>query len=465
MPQPTNQVENLPRVVRLQVWHLDKQGQKKAANKELSEYLASTCLLRDWIATPATAKSSRDRYVPIEVDLTFRDTSHPDQESSAVSLRCLFDGPLVPQIQAFFKQQTTEPLQMNVFPVGELLTDETKAAFTHFHLFFSLALDGNISVANAVDVDRNILTETLRVAGSTLESYATLEDTAVDLTLMSADVLSGQSIGQVWRRLKKQSNTELGRQVAKHYGNGEDGTDNDAKKIKMCWQQTVDSLELFQSLATQVQLCVAKLTGSQRAAVSKEEVHLTLIQANLATAAFSEYQKHMLTVVEKLQGKYGKDVKSSRNLVGLAIAIILIAGTAAMTGGLGLSVGVCGAGGLLLGGDQGYELSKAYRKEQAVSQLDDTIGDLADALKDAKFGLASIYCSEVLQMPLQSMGTRERIEILTNLGIDLKEVGSVYQQELIDLRMGRFNDAYQKFRNEREAVKKDAELKEWAEVK
>lgn len=70
-------------------------------------------------------------------------------------------------------------------------------------------------------------------------------------------------------------------------------------------------------------------------------------------------------------------------------------------------------------------------------------------------------------MPFQSMGTRERIEVLKKLGVDMKEleVESIYNQELLDLRMGRFNDAYEKFHNEREAVKKNANVKEWAEIK
>lgn len=94
--------------------------------------------------------------------------------------------------------------------------------------------------------------------------------------------------------------------------------------------------------------------------------------------------------------------------------------------------------------------------------VDETIDSLADALKDAKIGLASIYCSDILQMPFQSMGTRERVGILKNLGIDMKELdrGSVYNQELIELRMRRFNEVYGKFDNEREAIKRDIKLKE-----
>ncbi|KAL4725848.1 hypothetical protein ACLX1H_006522 [Fusarium chlamydosporum] len=432
---------------------------RRAVNKQLSEHLTNTSLFQDWIVTPAPARITRDHYVPIEVsspaflgtigvpfpfhDLAYRDTSNPDQESSDVSLRCLFNNTLASEIQTFFNQQTTEPLQMNVFPIGDKLADDVKSAFTHFYLFFSLELDVKISVENTLSVNRNILTETMQV-------------------------LQGQlKLGQAWHCLKKEmSNTELGRQIAKQYGNDDDITNEDIGKIKSCWQESVTSLELFQSLATQIKLCVSNLTGDQRATISKEEVHLTLIQANLATIAFSDYQKHMLTVVETLQKKYEKDANSSTLLLGLAVAVVLIAG-GVMTGGLGIAPIASGVVGLGLGADQSVKLRNASQKGQAVSQLDESIDNLADALKDAKIGLASIYCSEVLQMPFQSMGTRERIEVLKKLGVDMKEleVESIYNQELLDLRMGRFNDAYEKFHNEREAVKKNANVKEWAEIK
>lgn len=68
-------------------------------------------------------------------------------------------------------------------------------------------------------------------------------------------------------------------------------------------------------------------------------------------------------------------------------------------------------------------------------------------------------------MPLRFMGARERVEILKSLGIDMKELKheSFYNQELIELRIGRFNKAYTKFDNEREAVKQDTKLKELIE--
>lgn len=67
MSQTIDHVETLPQVVRLQVWHLDNRGQRRAVNKQLSEHLTNTSLFQDWIVTPAPARITRDHYVPIEV--------------------------------------------------------------------------------------------------------------------------------------------------------------------------------------------------------------------------------------------------------------------------------------------------------------------------------------------------------------------------------------------------------------
>lgn len=75
----------------------------------------------------------------------------------------------------------------------------------------------------------------------------------------------------------------------------------------------------------------------------------------------------MLTVVETLQKKYEKDANSSTLLLGLAVAVVLIAG-GVMTGGLGIAPIASGVVGLGLGADQSVKLRNASQKGQAVSQ-------------------------------------------------------------------------------------------------
>uniref|UniRef100_A0A4E9EDV0 Uncharacterized protein n=1 Tax=Gibberella zeae TaxID=5518 RepID=A0A4E9EDV0_GIBZA len=255
-------------------------------------------------------------------------------------------------------------------------------------------------------------------------------------------------------------------QLANHYANEERNADNDMDEIKLFWQQSLSSLEPFQSLAGQIQTCISKIIDD-RTAVSEEELHLALIHTNLATIAFADHQRNVIKVLQKMKGRYNEDIKSSGYLVGFAFLVIATVG-ATMTDGLStpwlLAAAASGCGGLGVGVgiDQGL---KVYSKELTVRRFDKTIDELVDALKDAKLGLASIYCSDILQMPLRLMGARERVEILKSLGIDMKELKheSFYNQELIELRIGRFNKAYTKFDNEREAVKQDTKLKELIE--
>ncbi|KAF0635954.1 hypothetical protein FPSE5266_02342 [Fusarium pseudograminearum] len=102
-----------------------------------------------------------------------------------------------------------------------------------------------------------------------------------------------------------------------------------------------------------------------------------------------------------MKGRYNEDIKSSRYLVGFAFLVIATVG-ATMTGGLStpllLAAAASGCGGLGVGVgiDQGLKWCKVYSKELTVRRFDKTIDELVDALKDAKLGFASIYCSDIL---------------------------------------------------------------------
>jgi hypothetical protein len=279
-------IEPPAQVVRLQVWHLDKLGRAKAVNRELSDYLAQTTLFSDWTITPAPAESTRDHYVPIEVDLTFCRTGNPDQESGDVSLRFLFNSTLHTEIQSFFSHRKTKPIQMNVFPMGQKLTDDTKKNFTHFYLFFSLAVDSSIAVEESVSVERDGLTEAVRIAGCALNTCAALKDNGVDINKMSKDVLEGnKTVGELWTSVKENmSKTPLGqevgrsfdytsiclvsitihRQITKQYGNDESSNEKDLAEIKKRWQKSLESFELFLSLSNQIQTCVVNITRGEQ---------------------------------------------------------------------------------------------------------------------------------------------------------------------------------------------------------
>ncbi|PTD01220.1 hypothetical protein FCULG_00012757 [Fusarium culmorum] len=326
----------------------------------------------------------------------------------------------------------------------ENLTDEIRIRFTHFHLFFSLELDFNLAIEDSMSVDRNGLIETLRVAVCALDTHASLVNNG--FVVITAP-----------------------EQLANHYANEERNSDNDMDEIKLFWQQSLSSPQTFQSLAGQIQTCISKIIDD-RTAVSKEELHLALIHTNLAAVAFADHQRNVMKVLQKMRGRYNEDIKSSRYLVGFAFLVIATVG-ATMTGGLStpwlLAAAASGCGGLGVGVgiDQGLKWCKVYSKELIVRRFDKTIDELVDALRDAKLGLASIYCSDILHMPLRFMGARERVELLKSLGIDMKELKheNFYNQELIELRIGRFNKAYAKFDNEREAAKQDTKLKELIE--
>ncbi|QPC69298.1 hypothetical protein HYE68_000050 [Fusarium pseudograminearum] len=471
MIEIVDHIETPTPVVRLQVWHLDRRGQSRVVNKQLMEHLAKTTLFQDWSITPSLACATRDHYVPIEVDLAFRKTGDPDQESSDVSLRWNFNNNLATKVQSFFQERATKPIQMNVFPVDRNLANEIRLRFTNFHLFFSLELDFSLTIGDSLGIDRNGLTETLRVAGCAFNAHASLMSNGVDITGIGKEILTGKlTIGQLWLSLKeKMANTPLSQQLAMHYGNDAANSDEDMEEVKTCWQESLRSLEIFQSLAGQIKTYISNIIGD-RAAVSKEEVHLALIQTNLATIAFAGHRKNVMQVLKKLEGRYNKRIRSSRYLVGFAFLVIVVAGVT-LTGGMSTPWLVaaassgCGSLGVGVGIDQSLKWNKTYKKEHAVNQFNETVINLADALKDAKIGLASIYCSDILQMPLQSMGTRERIEILRKLGIDIKELKheSFYSQELIETRLRRFSRACDNFEDEREAVKRDAQLKELVE--
>ncbi|CAG1959736.1 unnamed protein product, partial [Fusarium graminearum] len=283
-----------------------------------------------------------------------------------------------------------------------------------------------------------------------LDTHASLVNNGVNVTEIGKELLKGNlNIGQLWTSLKERmSDTTLSYQLANHYANEERNSDNDMDEIKLFWQQSLSSLEPFQSLAGQIQTCISKIIDD-RTAVSEEELHLALIHTNLATIAFADHQRNVIKVLQKMKGRYNEDIKSSGYLVGFAFLVIATVG-ATMTGGLSTPWLLAAA---------------ASVKELTVRRFEKTIDELVDALKDAKLGLASIYCSDILQMPLRLMGARERVEILKSLGINMKELKheSFYNQELIELRIGRFNKAYTKFDNEREAVKQDTKLKELIE--
>ncbi|UZP36823.1 hypothetical protein NXS19_004639 [Fusarium pseudograminearum] len=292
---------------------------------------------------------------------------------------------------------------MNVFPVGQNLTDEIRIRFTHLHLFFSLELDFNLAIEDSMIVDRSGLTETLRVAGCALDTHASLVNNGVDVTEIGKELLKGNlNIGQLWTSLKERmsNTTTLSYQLASHYANEERNSDNNMDEIKLFWQQCLSSLEPFQSLAGQILTCISKIIDD-RTAVSKEELHLALIHTNLTTIAFADHQRNVIKVLQKMKGRYNEDIKSSRYLAGFAFLVIATVG-ATMTGGLStpllLAAAASGCGGLGVGVgiDQGLKWCKVYSKELTVRRFDKTIDELVDALKDAKLGFASIYCSDIL---------------------------------------------------------------------
>lgn len=103
----------------------------------------------------------------------------------------------------------------------------------------------------------------------------------VNVTEIGKELLKGNlNIGQLWTSLKERmSDTTLSYQVgrcpcrkliqfvvittpeqlANHYANEERNSDNDMDEIKLFWQQSLSSLEPFQSLAGQIQTCISKI--------------------------------------------------------------------------------------------------------------------------------------------------------------------------------------------------------------
>jgi hypothetical protein len=155
---------------------------------------------------------------------------------------------------------------MNVFPMGQKLTDDTKKNFTHFYLFFSLAVDSSIAVEESVSVERDGLTEAVRIAGCALNTCAALKDNGVDINKMSKDVLEGnKTVGELWTSVKENmSKTPLGQEITKQYGNDESSNEKDLAEIKKRWQKSLESFELFLSLSNQIQTCVVNITRGEQ---------------------------------------------------------------------------------------------------------------------------------------------------------------------------------------------------------
>ncbi|KAM0424839.1 hypothetical protein ACHAPT_009895 [Fusarium lateritium] len=413
--------DDVPPLIRLQVWHFSRAGRNFEFNRRLAVSF-SRVERAGWSVLPSESpsreKNRRDEFVPAEVDFQFQPSS---QEGSLTSpdepMQMLFYETLPPIIKGFFKDHGKEPQHLNMFPVGESVDRSTIQKYTHFMVLHSLAVEQ-------------------RVVNRIIRQIAEVDEDAQELAYKKIGDLpyksvQGHSLSDEW--LAVEESLERSVEAGKHVK-----AVSESKK-QASYRRSCAAQECYREFESFLEKDAKKLL-QPGAVVGNQDLYLGVTQMAAAFQIAPWYRKE--------RDLYASLVFDPAHVFGaLVVGVLALRAAIYFSDNSDLYWGPSGY--------LDYESSKTWCYAIEVScimmsfimclvvvvQLAEYFTlKSANKITDIKLNnlrvtqsvMAAKFCTQVLKMPPEMMTTGERKVILRDLGIDVRDDAPRLQRRILE---------------------------------
>ncbi|RMJ15063.1 hypothetical protein CDV36_005221 [Fusarium kuroshium] len=413
-------VAKMPRLptMRLQVWHRRDFAPTQKDNQDFAHFLGSFDT-GSWNPQPAevsTVPFCSDSLVPIEVDIKYRPTSYYNLPEASAELCLFFRDTVQARVGEFFNGRHTAAVLVNMYPVGDEVTENVKAMLLRAKLLQPLVIQSRTYTGTYRVSNRSMLEEGAILAAKISANALELNglSTAADLNTLKDKALSLASLLQARSRLGKPGNSTV-------KGTG------------------VNTPVLYDSLV--------------------------LIRASIIQ--LSAYQKSSESIIEQLQKQQDTQTQTSHSVAaGLGSPLCGLLYTMAGLECSPVSMGAVFLLGFLTTGIIGFApLYKRIINRNEVGKLGAAMEDLQRDLRIAQFGLGILFCNQTLRMPFSWLTDSRGDGILKGLGVDISQIKNEQYSEKFALdSLHSLRGSYDHFEKLRASIGRHAGLKDCIEA-
>ncbi|KAJ3463479.1 hypothetical protein MRS44_008265 [Fusarium solani] len=439
--------------VRCQIWHRSEHRQSYADNQDLA-FILRFCSSHGWRVKAARLENGSygNEFVPIEVDLQ---CTYNDLPLASASLREIFLGTAKFHVDDLFKNRESEPLYVNMYPIGSITSDDIRRGFTHFRALQSLDVQSHACAKRCPNTTQSIEAELARLG---------VEVPARTLGLLKLYVQVHLGNNPSAKDIKKcckavENSMDKGFLSEWRKDSLKDGpvvSEIETKENEELWDQSLVSFWHVEFLSTQIHGCIESLTAGR--ALSNQDLLDNLVYMQRASAHFSKYQMYIAKLTKLLLQVHGNSSSKADNMISSLIGaglVSYIAGTNPLLFGF-----------ISLGALKGtFEYYWRSRKQSAVKDLGKAMGDFGQHLQKAQLALAAQFCKQMLKVRLDQLSIAERNDILKDLGVDVERLPFQRLDEgLVLAALIEFRTQYLAFESKRDQVRKDAGLSQFTMV-
>ncbi|KAI8725614.1 hypothetical protein NCS52_00132900 [Fusarium sp. LHS14.1] len=415
--------------VRCQIWHRSEYRQSYEDNQELASIL-HFCSSHGWSVKAAQLEIANcgNDFVPIEVDLQ---CTYDNLPRAWTSLREIFLGTAQLHVAELFKNRESEPLYMNMYPIGSMYptgnitSDDIRRSFTHFRALQSLAIESHAYTKRSPNTTQSIEAELARIG---LDVSAR----ALNLLKLYGQVQLGnnpstKAIKRFCKAIKNSMDEGFLSEWRKDSSKDESVVSEIAtKEIEELWDQSLDLLD-------------------------------NLVYMQRALTHFSKYRAYIDKLTNPLLQVHGNSSLNTNTISSLIGAGLI----SYFAGSNPLSFGFISLGAL----KGTFDYYCRAQKKLAVIDLGKIMANFGTDLQKAQLALAALFCKQMFKVRLDQLTFAERNEILRDLGVDVGRLPLQGLDEgLVVAAFTEFYARYREFERKRDQVRKDAGLNQFTTV-
>ncbi|KAJ4319328.1 hypothetical protein N0V84_006413 [Fusarium piperis] len=428
--------------IRLQVWYHSNFAPTHQENILFANFLGSWNI-GSWDVQPVqvlTGAHWNQNFVPIEVDIKYRPTSFYNLAEASTSLCRFFENDVAAHVGEFFRRFDTTALLVNMYPLGQSLTDEVRAMFLRVKLLRPLGLNSSSYTESYPLLNHSIATEVLHQAASMPIRAFELGNiwAAGDLDALKDKSLNMQSL------LQERQDSPL------------------PKEVLEAWNKSFVSLRVVRLLFKKIQICIVSSRSEDGA--STQTLYTCLVLIREVIVQFSDFQKSSDLVIRHLQVVHGTRVQASREIIttlGGLLSLFMTYFRPSPVTAAGLSLG----GALLVGAISLPQLFERLGNRKALNKYGDAMRGLQSDLRMAQFGLAILFCNQAFQIPFPWLADGRGTELLESLGVDVSELkGEEYSRGFALDSLESLSQSYGRLEELRNDIGQRAGLKDCMEA-
>ncbi|GAP89977.1 hypothetical protein SAMD00023353_4300020 [Rosellinia necatrix] len=471
-------------VVHLQVWHYRTGGRSPADNDALAALFRNQ-KLQNWEVIPpeldgVTGPSSHDQYVPVEVQFRHRTRAYNDPgEHPMADVRELFFKVASELTYQFFIGIHSTPHNMNIFPIG--IPKDFWPRYTHAKILNPLGIRINAFFVPG-PARKDDVQAWLRDAVNTTVDVLDLLTVVVSVYLMykygqnqgdgNVPAANARGLHDLLSNVHVPEYLVEFRKLIQWFRQP-DG-DDDAKPavqiedVQVALDGAAGPLHQYLCLANRMENRLIQLKNNQT--LSNQDLYELVLDTHSAALHFSALKQAVRPLVRLLEQDYDNvircywkaKIKSGvwSAAAGFVTAFIFFwLDPASCPAAYSIAAGVAGlALGVGTHPKWDAERGKAFGRKDRVREFDIAIKELDRCANQAREAVAMVHCAQVMRKWLdEDLPEHDRRAFLAMLGVDVDAMpSSVYNEELIRDRIGKFLEGNRKLFAMKESVQTDA---------